>query len=494
MAKVNFPAKEKANVTRPCLVAVCRGNENIADLLNFLIYMAHEQKVEDSDVTLQLTHSEMLNRPKDEGKRFNFSERSLIGYLDKLDEWKLVTNGKYGRSQVVHTDAINAAIANPPAKPKGKPRGKRKSGNVEANKPATKSSTLAKENVELKLKVEMLQEKVDLLQLKVEMLQEFVEKFQLSKSSESASQAQAEAKNASVYTIDTVYTIDFFTGAYSRVDEEDQLTQAEEKKSDAPASQEGTEQLSYSQGTPTTTPEENENDSHSKFVGGCMAGLIEEMESSLAPREAELIVLRPDAWLQEKPEMPVNATPSQEKPAQTNIFGEALPEKPAAPPTPRPRIPVSVKPDVPEVRSKTANEIQKERKEIERRIWKLLDDAANAKIGRAFTKPMEDLVTGVMDGAYADADFVFSVQDLKARGQSLTFSNIVNNMADAVNKRKAGQQPGKIISFQQGQQQHRGSPNAPLLDEQVIQERSARNLEERKARIAAREAQQAAMA
>lgn len=41
---------------------------------------------------------------------------------------------------------------------------------------------------------------------------------------------------------------------------------------------------------------------------------------------------------------------------------------------------------------------------------------------------------------------------------------------------------------------HKGSPNAPLLDEQVIKERTARNIEERKARIAAREAQKAAMA
>lgn len=250
--KINLPNNEKSNVTRPCLVAACRGNDNIADLLNYLLYEADEiaKKLKDdadlSAITLQLSHDKMLNRPNNEGKRFNFSERSLIGYLGKLDEWKLVTTGKYGRSQVVHITAINAAIANPPVKPKGKPRGKRKSGNVEANKPSAKSSTsAAKENVELKLKVDMLQEKVDLLQLKVDMFQEFVEMFQLSKSSKSASQAQAEAKKVSVDIIDTVYTIDFFTGAYCRIDEEDSQQAAEEKKSTEPS------QIAYSHKTET---------------------------------------------------------------------------------------------------------------------------------------------------------------------------------------------------------------------------------------------------
>lgn len=261
--KVNFPEKEKANVTRPCLVAACRGNENIANLLNYLIYeaqdLAEKTKVEANEITLQLTHDKMLNRPKNAGKRFNFSERSLIGYLRKLDEWKLVTNGKYERAHVVHIDEINKAIANPPAKPQGKPRGRRKSGNVEDNKtPSKRSTLLSQENVELKLKVEMLQKNVEMLQLKVEMFQDFVETFQLSKSSNGAQEAASMAKNRALYSVYTVDSVDFITGAIYQDDVEPVYPSLPEKKEVSsievtPPTQQAQPQHSYSQ--ESTQPE-----------------------------------------------------------------------------------------------------------------------------------------------------------------------------------------------------------------------------------------------
>lgn len=305
-----------------------------------------------------------------------------------------------------------------------------------------------------------------------------------------------EREKAATRLLDIARLLDFFSAPESEQEQSAQ-TSTEEKKADDPHSQEGTEQLSYSQDTSTIRENGDENETHSQF-GGCMARLIAEFEANLASYETQLFVVPSDTWLQENTETHADTQPpSQEKPVQTNIFGEALPEKPTAPASSCPPILVGTKPDVPEIRQKTATQITKERKEIERHVWKLLDDAAGAKIGRAFTKPMEDLVTGVMDGAYVDEDFTFSVQDLKARGQSLTFSNIVNNMADAVNKRKAGQQPGKIIQFQQNNQPHKGSPTGFVMtsqQEQELKERNDRNFEERKALVAARAAKQSALA
>lgn len=163
---VQFPEKGKAR----CLDAICYGNSRIADLLDYFIYGANlEAGYQDLDesckvVTITRKHKDILEK-----LNFNLSRKTLIRYLDLLNEWGYVSSQPYAKDFTVNGDKIQEAIAKPPQKPARAPR-----------EPRTAADQKSCNVVDLQLSkvVEELQQKVVNLQLKVVELQQNVVNLQ----------------------------------------------------------------------------------------------------------------------------------------------------------------------------------------------------------------------------------------------------------------------------------------------------------------------------
>ncbi len=193
---VQFPEDEQIRgVDRPCLEAACYGNPRIANILNYFVYEAGREisrlkmdRGKTNVVPLQRTHKEILHSVS------KVSRKTLIGYLDKLNEWGYVASQPYHKDYTVNIKAIEAAFATPPVVEPHKRTFTRKSCKV-----TTLSEELQPSNVVVEEKVVGLQHRVEELQLfcvtlqhRVEELQLFCVTLQHSKSDEVAPQARAE--------------------------------------------------------------------------------------------------------------------------------------------------------------------------------------------------------------------------------------------------------------------------------------------------------------
>ena len=171
---VQFPPNEKVTrFGRESLNKACYGNDRIGSLLNYFIYQAgyeiKQQSLPESCnvVVFARKLNEILER-----LNFDLSKKTLIRYLDLLNEWGYVGSERYQKVYTVNLEAIQTAINTPPDKPK------RPAYNRNANKKSCKSTTLqptTNETVELRGKVEELQQKVDYLQQKVDQLHQIVD-------------------------------------------------------------------------------------------------------------------------------------------------------------------------------------------------------------------------------------------------------------------------------------------------------------------------------
>ena len=150
---------------------------------------------------------------------------------------------------------------------------------------------------------------------------------------------------------------------------------------------------------------------------------------------------------------------SPQQPESETLFPEIDP--PQKPTKPSGDKPLTTKPDAPTFTPPSAKSIAKERANRKRDILSLMDKAAGVRVPRVYAdKPLDELITATIEGAYVDEDIEFSVKDIKGRGKDLTITNIANNMANAVLRRKSGEQAGKIVSIEQAKK----PPQSELTD------------------------------
>lgn len=171
---VQFPDKEKVTrFVRPSLEAACHGNERIASVLNYFLYEsvkeAKKQGLEKGCkvVIFARKHQDITDR-----LNFPLSRKTLIRYLDLLNEWEYVTSERYQKTFIVNHEKIQEAINNPPTKPVKYQWLQEKRCKVEYLQPSESCTDTTLEDpkkvVELQQKVEWLQEKVVELQQKVD--------------------------------------------------------------------------------------------------------------------------------------------------------------------------------------------------------------------------------------------------------------------------------------------------------------------------------------
>lgn len=161
--------KKETRYSQPSFVRACRNNERIASVLDYFIYAAGKEGKGCKVVKVVRTHKQILqgiNNPP--------SRKSLIRYLDSLNEWKLVLSQQYQREFTVDLEAIQEALLNPPQAESRSQRLQEKGGQVTTLQPFEKVDKLQPINVEeLLQKVDKLQQKVDTLQLKCGQLTTF---------------------------------------------------------------------------------------------------------------------------------------------------------------------------------------------------------------------------------------------------------------------------------------------------------------------------------
>ncbi len=169
--QVTFPNEDK--VTRhlkASLIAICHGNERIADVLDQFLYMASwEAKNKglqgNKVIRIKRTHQEILAR-----LQFPVSLRSLISYLHQLNEWGYVRSQPYQRDFDVDFEKTQQAIDHPPALPKKKVHSKRlqEKGCKDATlHTSERMQSKSEEVAELHTKVARLQKEVAELHTKV---------------------------------------------------------------------------------------------------------------------------------------------------------------------------------------------------------------------------------------------------------------------------------------------------------------------------------------
>jgi hypothetical protein len=167
---VQFPEDDKSKVERPSLVAACRGNKRIAEVLEHALCVAYWQAKQQNlpadfkAVNLQLNRAKIMEKCK-------ICEKTLINYLDTLHAWGFLENERYQRRYILHRDKIQAAIDTPPAKEE---RAKREYCSRKSCKSTESSKNLQDSKAVDFTKVVELQEKTVMLQEKVVELQEKV--------------------------------------------------------------------------------------------------------------------------------------------------------------------------------------------------------------------------------------------------------------------------------------------------------------------------------
>jgi len=190
---VSFDDKP-TTVSRPSLQAACRGNDRIAGVLHYFIYEASNYAKKNKlslegckVVTLTKTHDEILH---DLNKCV--SEKTLISYFKKLNDWELVGSQPFHKDYKVNIEKINETVKTPPAIEKRT----RKTNTTSKGCNFTTSTKLQPSNVvsvekfeQLQSEVVTLQEIVYKLQTLVVTLQENVVTLQSSKSSDTHVQA-----------------------------------------------------------------------------------------------------------------------------------------------------------------------------------------------------------------------------------------------------------------------------------------------------------------
>jgi hypothetical protein len=160
--------KKETRYSHPSYVRACRNNENAAALLDYFVYAASREATDKGCkvVTVTRTHKQILQTLM--SANCKMSRKSLIRYIDNLNEWKLVLSQPYQRDFTVDLGVIQETLNNPPQVP---PRIKHseglqeKGGQVTTLQPFEKVDKLQPSNVEeLRQKVDKLQQKVDTLQ------------------------------------------------------------------------------------------------------------------------------------------------------------------------------------------------------------------------------------------------------------------------------------------------------------------------------------------
>jgi hypothetical protein len=195
---VTFPG-----YSRLSYIAVCRGHERIADLLDFFVYQASLRKDKQERcnvVTFPCSHKDILEKLP-----IHLSRKTLISYLDALNAWGYVRSERYGRVYSVDISAIQAAVNHPPESVRRVKTGGRQK--CDASHPAELARCESCKVVRLKLS-EMEQNVVRLklyvssLELKVSQLQQYVSNVQLYNlpSAPSEMPLEGQSEKAPVFT------------------------------------------------------------------------------------------------------------------------------------------------------------------------------------------------------------------------------------------------------------------------------------------------------
>jgi hypothetical protein len=212
---VSAPEGTNAPSFMSLLASACRGNTDIASVLNYFLYAAALQAKKDSidkttiqsivvrcsldDITTGILR---VNR----GTRKPFCKKTLIKYIAKLQSWEIIQSNGYKRLYEVNITKVNDLIKNPPEAEKPKPRGKAAHTSTDCKNTISHKNIIPTERGgeeldSLREKVVSLQSEIVSLQSQIVSLQSIVVSLQSVQSSEAASREALEAKVDALYKV-----------------------------------------------------------------------------------------------------------------------------------------------------------------------------------------------------------------------------------------------------------------------------------------------------